>query len=99
MAAAVGVAESTLARYMSGVHSPTPKMFQRIADTYGLSSRTEEILGHVRALRCLVSGKDLPRQYLEGTGGAELGEAFGLLLRDAQRGRFVAGGPRPKAIV
>lgn len=99
MAAVVGVSEGTLARYVNGVHAPTPKTFQRIVAAWGLSSRTEELLGHTRALRCLIFGKDLPPEYPEGTGGTELGEALARLLRDAQLKREAAGRLRPKTIV
>jgi transcriptional regulator with XRE-family HTH domain len=83
MAAVVGISESSLTRYMSGVHAPTPKTFRQIAAALGFSSHMEEVLLHVRALRCLIIGRALPPEYPEGTGGAELGTALGILLRDA----------------
>jgi hypothetical protein len=67
---------------MGGVRAPTPKTFQRIATALGFSSNVEEILRHVRALRCLLDGKTLAPEFPEGTGGAELGRAFGTLLSD-----------------
>jgi transcriptional regulator with XRE-family HTH domain len=82
MAAAMGVSRSSLTRYMSGGHTPTLKTFQQIVAALGLASHTEEILRHVRALRCLIFGRALPPEYPEGTGGAELGTALGILLRD-----------------
>jgi transcriptional regulator with XRE-family HTH domain len=82
VAAAMGVSRSTLTRYMGGIHAPTPKTFQRIATALGFSSNAEEILRHVRALRCLLGGEPLPPEFPPGTGGAELGTAFRALLRD-----------------
>lgn len=82
MAEAAGISKSTLTRYMSGVHAPTPKKFQQIAATLGFSSQAAEVLRHVRALRCLLAGKPLPPDFPEATGGEELGKAFGTLLGD-----------------
>jgi transcriptional regulator with XRE-family HTH domain len=82
VAAAMGVSKSSLTRYMGGVHAPTPKTFQQIAAALGFSAQAEEILRHVRTLRHLLDGQPLPPELPEGTGGAELGRAFGTLLRD-----------------
>lgn len=82
VAAAMGVSRSSLTRYIRGVHAPTPKTFQQIAAALGFSSNTEQILRHVRALRCLLGGRQLPPEFPAGTGGAELGRSFDALLRD-----------------
>ena len=82
VATVAGISESTVTRYLCGVHAPTPRTFQQIAAALGFSSKAEEILRHVRALRCLLAGRPLPPEFPGGPGGAELERAFGALLRD-----------------
>ncbi len=85
LAAAAGVSEGTLTRYLNG-QAPSLTTFHQIITALGLGFRREELLRHVRALRRLVADRDFLRDplwdYAEGSTGSDLAETLGLLLHD-----------------
>jgi transcriptional regulator with XRE-family HTH domain len=89
LAAAAGVSESSLTRYLNG-QAPSLTMFHRIVTALGLGLRREELLRHVRALRRLVADRNLSRERdplwddSESLTSSDLAETLDRLLHDTR---------------
>lgn len=89
LAAAAGVSEGSLTRYLNG-QAPSLTTFHQILNALGLEFRREELLRHVRALRRLVTDGDggFPRDplgdYLGGSATSDLSETLERLLHDTR---------------